>query len=96
MPRKMASVKKAKPSSANSGPICGTGPFHKFRPQETEFERKYRARYGADSEQDGRSLRPTLRQIEGFPVSLHQPAPFGGCKEYGHRDAERGEDDVKA
>jgi hypothetical protein len=63
-PRKIASVKNAKPSRENGIPIMAPAFSMNFGPQQSQLEGQDGARDRADCEENGRAARPTFRELE--------------------------------
>ena len=71
------------------------GEAHEAWPEQPELERENGARHGADGEQDGRALGPSLRELEVHGVAGAHPSPLGDHHERGESDADDREDDVE-
>src|SRR5207244_2466235 len=64
-------------------------------PEKTELEAEHGAGDGADREEDGGALGPTMRQLKVDPVTAPPPPPLGHHHQEGHADAHHGKDDVE-
>ena len=93
---KIASTKKKIPSSSEGGPEDLPETAHELGPEETHLERQDGAGDRADREQHGSDLRPALRETESVVVVPTESDVVGRQDDRGERDAERGQDDVKA
>ena len=72
------------------------GEPHETGPQQAELEREHRSRDRTDREEDGRSLRPPVRQLQEHAVASAVPTPFRDHHHQRHRDADLRKDDVEA
>ena len=91
---KIASMKKAMPSSANGRPMHVAVGAHELGPQQAHLEAEDGARHGADGEQHGGDLRPALGQTEGDRVVVAEAATVDDPDHRREGHAEAGEHDV--
>jgi len=88
-------VKNANPSSENGIPMIG--PANSMnRGHKSPSSNERRSGHGADREQDGGALGPTLGEIEIDGVPRHLPASLGQHHHERHGDPDSGKDDVNA
>jgi hypothetical protein len=95
MPKKIASMKKANPSSENGSPDDAAREGHEPREQQAELEADDRSGHCADSEQDGERPRPAARQRPPDRVAGPQVKPFRDDHHQRQPHAEDGEREVE-
>ena len=94
-PRKIASRKKANPSSENGMPMTPPASSIKRGHSRPSSKREHRARDGANGEEDGRAPRPALGEIQIDLPAGAQPEAFGDHHHHGHGHADHREHDVE-